>query len=224
MNKKKPTISSHPTCDPLVLNGPEGWLVVDPVSKTHTEVMEQDGHLSCSCFNAKTSATGECEHIRAVEIFRGHQINPPHPSQADADRYLDLLGQLDSELAENGQSAKQQHRFIDQWLEEETQRLNRRRRYLLSALEGWLHQQGRTHKNLVHGRLRIRNQPPQIKILDEDKVKRDQRFCREIPASQVIDKRVLRTYITRTGGAVEGVTVTQPPPKLYYQLREEVST
>jgi hypothetical protein len=201
----------------MVLSSDTGFLVVDPNSGDEFEVQSDKGIHTCNCFFAQVVTGSPCKHIRAVEGYHTIPERKMQLSQADADIYLSQVAKINNEIALDRQSANHQIDKIELWLEWKKQKLEKRRSYYTFQLQSWMESNGFSSKYLVNGTLKMRKQPIQIKILDEEMVFNDSRFCRVIPEKVVIDKKVLRKHITETGEIVEGVEVKSVPPKFSYQ-------
>jgi len=208
----------HVQLDVLVQD--ESFLVLANGNGSGEEVLQTDDGLKCSCFIAQVSPDGTCEHIQAVREYLSTSSIEARITQADADYYLGRVAQLDQAIAENDASAKQQRQRIQDWLDTENDKLERRKRYYLLSLENWLYTTGQNSKNLVNGRIQYRKQPLNVEILDEDIVRADERFQRIVPERVEIDRKALRQYVQHTGEEPEGVRVTVPGPKFSYKLGE----
>jgi len=213
----------HPIAElaPVVLNLDDSYLVVDQVTGEATEVVSLENQLSCECFIAQVSPDGSCEHTRAVEEYlqigdRSHQM-----TMADADRYLAAVGRFDAEIQRNEESAEEQKHRIDAWLDRENAILARKRAYFLVQLEEWARGMGKPSQRLVAGTLSVRQQPVKIEILDQDSLLADERFRRIVPEKVEVDRKALRSVVTKTGEEPDGVRVEIVPPKFSYKLNKE---
>ncbi|MBT4361914.1 MAG: hypothetical protein HOD11_13200 [Candidatus Marinimicrobia bacterium] len=202
----------------IVLVSENGFLVVDMISGEEIEVHRSVGGLSCACFFAQVAPESKCEHIKAVESHHNKPDLESQFTQADADTYLSRVAKIDSELELDIQSAQQQADRINLWLESRKQKLEKRRNFYTFQLQTWMELNAYSTKQLVNGTLKMRHQPFQINIIDEDRVINDQRFCRLIPEKLAVDKKALRKHITETGEIVDGVEVNSVQPKFSYQL------
>ena len=142
-------------------------------------------------------------------------------SQADADYYLLKLGELDTTIAANMESAEEQIKRINLWLEVETGKIQQKKNYYLLALDDWMHMNEFSTKQLVAGTLKVRSQQPEIKINDEAKVLMDERFVRIVPEKRALDKTALRKYCTDTGEEIPGIEIILKPHKFSYKLNYE---
>ena len=204
--------------DLVVLSSEDGFLVLDQHSGEEFEVQSDNGSHTCQCFLAQVAPESPCEHIRAVEGYLSMPDRKMQLSQANADIFLSRVGRIDDELATDEQSAQDQIDKIQLWLEFRKQQLERRRSFYTFQLQSWMESHECSTKQLVNGTLKIRKQPFQIEILDEELVITDARFCRVIPEKKAIDKKALRKHITETGEIVDGVEVKSVQPKFSYQL------
>ena len=75
-----------------------------------------------------------------------------------------------------------------------------------------------TSKRLVHGSVSLRKQQPEIEILDEEAVLRDERFVRAIPEKFAINKAALRQYVVATGEEIPGISVHLRDAKFSYKI------
>ena len=213
---------SHRDCEiePMVLGLKNSFLVIDANSGEEVEVLSKDELLTCDCFLAQVAPESPCEHIRAVEGYLSMPDRKMQLSQANADNFLSSVGRIDDELTTDEKSAQDQIDKIQLWLEFRKQQLERRRSFYTFQLQSWMESTGYSTKHLVNGTLKMRNQPFQIEIIDEEVVINDSRFCRVIPEKMAIDKKALRKHITETGEIVEGVEVKSVQPKFSYQLTQ----
>jgi phage host-nuclease inhibitor protein Gam len=197
-----------------------GFLVDGEYGGNAVEVARTEAGLECQCFIAQVSHD-DCEHIRAV---RDHiasvpmSLERPMLSQADADYYLSKLGELDNTIAANAESAEEQIKRINLWLELETDKIQQKKNYYVLALDNWMHLNEYSTKQLVAGTLKVRSQQPEIKINDETKVLMDERFVRIVPEKKAIDKTALRKYCMDTGEEIPGIEIMLKPHKFSYKL------
>jgi hypothetical protein len=212
--------NNHPThgFELLVLSSEDGFLVVDPGSGEEYEVRKLEGSHTCNCFLAQVAPESSCEHLRAVAGYLSMPNRKMQLSQADADFYLSRVDRIDNELALDVQSAQDQIEKIQLWLEGKKQKLEKRRSFYTFQLQSWMESNEYSTKHLVNGTLKMRNQPIQIEIMDEEIVINDSRFCRIIPEKKAVDKKALRKHITETGEIIDGVEVNSVQPKFSYQL------
>ncbi len=204
----------------LIIESATGFLVGSYAGDT-VEVLRTETGFECSCFIARVSDDGMCEHTRAVLDYMAHVPGEnvrPNLCQADADYYLSKLAALDDVQTENQLSMAQQKSRIDQWFESESAKIQRKKDYYILALDNWMHLAGYTTKSLVNGVLKVRAQQPDIAITDENIVLRDGRFTRTIPEKQAVDKTALRKHVLATGEEPDGVQVTTRPHKFSYSL------
>jgi hypothetical protein len=202
----------------MVLRSDDGLLVVDPTSGEENEVQSKEGNHTCDCFLAQVAPESPCEHIKAVEGYLSIPDRKMQLSQADADIFLSRVAKIDNELDSDEQSAQEQIDKIELWLEYRKEKLEKRRSFYTFQLQSWMESHERSTKQLVNGTLKMRQQPFQIEILDEDLLINDDRFCRVIPEKKAIDRKALRKHITETGEIVDGVEVKSVQPKFSYQL------
>jgi len=64
----------------------------------------------------------------------------------------------------------------------------------------------------------LRKQQPEIEILDEEAVLRDERFVRAIPEKFAINKAALRQYVVATGEEIPGISVHLRDAKFSYKI------
>ena len=202
----------------LVLEG--SFLVLDTEDGPGQEVIQTDEGLKCSCFIAQVSPDGACAHIQAVREYVSGSSLEVKFTQADADYYLGRVARLDAEIQKDRDSATVQIKRIEEWLQRQTEKLERRKSFYLLALQNWLYTEGLNSKRLVNGTIQFRKQPLQIEILDEELLRVDGRFQRTVPERIEIDRKALRQYVQQTGEEPEGVRVTVPGPKFSYKLEE----
>lgn len=204
----------------VVLELDGSFLVADPLSGESQEVTLTESGLLCTCFLAQVS-DDPCSHVAAVQDFLAGGRAAPTLTMADADLYLSHIARLDGELSLVEQSASDQKARVDAWLERESARLDRKRRFWLAPLEGWCRDQGKPTQRLVAGNLKLRKQPVRIEVLDEDLLLQDERFRRTIPERIDVDRKALRQVVTKTGEEPEGVNVEFVPAKFSYKLNGE---
>jgi hypothetical protein len=203
-----------------IIESETGFLVGGEYGGNAVEVLRTEAGLQCQCFIAQVSHD-DCEHIRAV---RDHiasvpmAMDRPMLSQADADYYLSKLGELDATIAVNMESAEEQNKRINLWLEVEMDKVQQKKNYYLLALDNWMHMNEFSTKRLVAGTLKVRSQQPEIKISDEAKVLMDERFVRIVPESTAVDKAALRKYCMDTGDEIPGIEIILKPHKFSYKL------
>ena len=203
-----------------VLRSSDGYMV-QCGRETEVEVLGASEGLKCDCFIASVSPEGRCQHIDAIEdvITTGNGFsNKESLSQADADYYLGKLAKLDHAIVLNQESANAQVRNINQWLEQENSKLDRQKSYYAVALESWMLVNELTSKRLVHGAVNLRKQQPEIEIIDEEAVLKDERFVRVIPEKLALDKASLRKHIVSTGEEVPGISVHLRDAKFSYKI------
>jgi hypothetical protein len=204
----------------LIIESATGFLVGSYAGDT-VEVLRTETGFECSCFIARVSDDGMCEHTRAVLDYMAHVPGEnirPNLCQADADYYLSKLAALDDVQTENQLSMAQQKSRIDQWFESESAKIQRKKDYYILALDNWMHLAGYTTKSLVNGVCKVRAQQPDISITDETVILKDGRFTRTIPEKQAVDKTALRKHVLATGEEPDGVQVTTRPHKFSYSL------
>jgi len=211
----------------LILESDNGFLVSGTYAGDAVEVKRSDDGIQCSCFIAKLSPHGECEHTKAVLEYLAHvpaDESRPNLSQADADYYLSKVAGLDEVQAENELSLFKQKERLDLWFEAESAKIQRKKDYYILALDNWMHLSGYTTKQLANGSLKVRAQQPDIAVIDEAVLLSNGRFTRIIPEKQTVDKAALRKHITQTGEEPEGTKVTIKPHKFSYSLyrKEEI--
>ena len=205
---------------PMIIESEIGYLVGGDYGGNAVEVTRTDSGLQCQCFIAQVSQ-GDCEHIRAV---RDHiasvpiAMDRPMLSQADADYYLSKLGELDNTMAANMESAEEQNKRINLWLEVETGKIQQKKNYYLLALDNWMHMNEFSTKQLVAGTLKVRSQQPEIRVKDEAKILMDERFVRIVPERTAVDKAALRKYCMDTGDEIPGIEIILKPHKFSYKL------
>jgi hypothetical protein len=203
-----------------VLTTPAGFLV-SVYQEDDQEVIDASGELRCNCAEATLSGDSRCQHTLAIQEYLSsiHGIDSePMIDQGTADYYLSRIASLDETMASNEESAKSQMGMIELWLEQQTEALERRKSFYALALEAWLHTNGITSKTLVHGIIRLRQQQPEIEILDEEAVLSDDRFVRIIPEKLALDKASLRKHVVSTGEEVPGISVHLRDPKFSYKI------
>jgi len=206
-----------------IIESETGFLVGGEYGGNAVEVVRTDSGLQCQCFIAQVSHD-DCEHIRAVRDYIASvpmSLERPMLSQADADYYLSRLGELDTTIAANMESAEEQIKRINLWLEVETGKIQQKKNYYLLALDDWMHMNEFSTKQLVAGTLKVRSQQPEIKINDEAKVLMDERFVRIVPEKRALDKTALRKYCTDTGEEIPGIEIILKPHKFSYKLNYE---
>jgi phage host-nuclease inhibitor protein Gam len=197
-----------------------GFLVGGEYGGNAVEVARTDSGFQCQCVIAQVSHD-DCEHIRAVRDHIASVplfMDRPMLSQADADYYLSKLGELDTTVAANVESAEEQIKRINLWLEVETDKIQKKKNYYLLALDNWMHMNEFSTKQLVAGTLKVRSQQPEIRIDDETKVLMDERFVRIVPEKKAIDKTALRKYCMDTGDEIPGIEIILKPHKFCYKL------
>ncbi len=203
-----------------IIESEAGFLVGDDYGGNAVEVLRSESGLQCQCFIAQVSH-GDCEHLRDVRDYLASiPISEDRPmlSQADSDYYLFKLGELDNTMAANSESAITQIDRIKLWLEMENAKIQRKKDYYILALDNWMHLMELSTKVLAAGTLKIRAQPPELLIKDEDAVLEDGRFTRTIPEKQAIDKAALRKHVLDTGEELEGIQVILKQHKFSYKL------
>ncbi len=203
-----------------IIESENGFLVSGDYGDNAVEVIRIESGLQCGCFIAQVSHD-DCEHIRAVRDYLASipmSEDRPMLSQADADYYLSKLGELDTTITGNIESANTQIERIKLWLEMENAKIQRKRDYYILALDNWMHLMELSTKILVAGTMKVRAQPPEILIKDEDAVLKDGRFTRLIPEKQAIDKAALRKHVLDTGEEVAGIDVLLKQHKFSYKL------
>jgi len=203
-----------------IIESETGFLVGGEYGGNAVEVERTDTGLQCQCFIAQVSHD-ECEHIRSVREYIASvplSIERPMLSQADADYYLLKLGELDTTIAANRESAEEQNKRINLWLEVETDKIQQKKNYYRLALDNWMHMNEFSTKQLVAGTLKVRSQQPEIKINDEAKVLMDERFIRIVPERTAVDKAALRKYCMDTGDEIPGIEIILKPHKFSYKL------
>jgi hypothetical protein len=204
----------------LIIESDSGFLAGSYAGDT-VEVLRTETGFECSCFIARVSDDGMCEHTRAVLDYMAHVPGEnvrPNLCQADADYYLSKLAALDDVQTENQLSMAQQKSRIDQWFESESAKIQRKKDYYILALDNWMHLAGYTTKSLVNGVCKVRAQQPDISITDETVILKDGRFTRTIPEKQAVDKTALRKHVLATGEEPDGVQVTTRPHKFSYTI------
>jgi hypothetical protein len=202
-----------------VLRSSDGYLV-QCGRENEVEVLGTSEGLKCDCFIASVSPDGRCQHIEAIEneITTGAGFsNTESLSQADADYYLGKLAKLDHSIEGNQESANAQVWNINQWLEQENAKLKRQKSYYTLALESWMLVNELTSKRLVHGAVSLRKQQPEIEIIDEDAVLKDERFVRVVPEKLAINKAALRQHVVNTGEEIPGISVHLRDVKFSYK-------
>jgi hypothetical protein len=210
----------------LIIESATGFLVGSYAGDT-VEVLRTETGFECSCFIARVSDDGMCEHTRAVLDYMAHVPGEnirPNLCQADADYYLSKLAALDDVQTENQLSMAQQKSRIDQWFESESAKIQRKKDYYILALDNWMHLAGYTTKSLVNGVCKVRAQQPDISITDETVILKDGRFTRTIPEKQAVDKTALRKHVLATGEEPDGVQVTTRPHKFSYTINRKEET
>ena len=203
-----------------VLRTPFGFLV-SPYQKDEQEVTEHAGDLKCNCTEATLSGDSKCQHTLAIQQYLTNIPGTDSENmidQATADYYLSRIASLDEAMATNDESAKSQRAMIELWLEKQTESLERRRSFYSLALESWMLTNQLTSKRLVHGSVSLRKQQPEIEILDEEAVLRDERFVRAIPEKFAINKAALRQYVVATGEEIPGISVHLRDAKFSYKI------
>ena len=203
-----------------IIESEAGFLVGGDYGGNAVEVIRLESGLQCQCFIAQVSHD-DCEHIRAVRDYLASipmSEDRPTLSQADADYYLSKLGELDNTMAANSESANTQIDRIKLWLEMENAKIQRKKDYYILALDNWMHLMELPTKVLSAGTLKVRAQPPELLIKDEDAVLKDGRFTRTIPEKQAIDKAALRKHVLDTGEELEGIQVILKQHKFTYKL------
>ena len=203
-----------------IIESETGFLVSGDYGDNAVEVLRTESGLQCQCFSAQVSHD-DCEHIRAVRDYLASipmSEDKPNLSQADADYYLSKLGELDSTVAGNIESATTQIDRIKLWLEMENAKIQRKKDYYILALDNWMHLLDLSTKVLAAGTLKVRAQQPDIIINDEEIVIKDGRFIRTIPEKQAIDKASLRKHILDTGEELEGIQMILKQHKFSYKL------
>ncbi len=214
MNTPDVSIVTH------VLRSSDGYLV-QCGRENEVEVLGTSEGLKCDCFIASVSPDGRCQHVEAIEneITNGTGFpNTESISQADADYYLGKLAKLDHSIEGNQESASSQIQNINLWLEQENTKLERQKSYYILALESWMLVNELISKRLVHGAVSLRKQQPEIEIIDEDAVLKDERFVRVIPEKLALDKASLRKHIVSTGEEVPGISVHLRDAKFSYKI------
>jgi hypothetical protein len=201
-----------------VIRKDDNFLVDEGFGTEMVEVIKIQDDLSCDCFISQVAPESECEHIRAVEQYLRQDQPKMLLTQAEADIYLSRIAIIDSELDSDCESATDQMEKIQLWLEGRKLKLEKNRAYYTFQLHTWMEANEHRSKQLVHGTLKLRNQPLQIEVIDEMKVLKDSRFKRIIPEKLAVDKKALRKHITDTGEIISGVDVNVIPPKFSYQL------
>ena len=205
----------------IIIESETGFLVGDSHGGDTPEVLRTESGFECSCFIAKVSNDGMCEHTRAVLEYLAHVPGEdirPNLSQADADYYLSKLAELDEVQAQNQASMTQRKSRIDLWFEVEVAKIQRKKDYYILALDNWMHLGGYSTKSLVNGVCKVRAQQPDISITDENVVLKDGRFTRTIPEQLAVDKTALRKHVLATGEEPEGVKVIMRPHKFSYKV------
>jgi hypothetical protein len=203
-----------------IIESETGFLIGGEYGGNAIEVARTDSGLQCQCFQAQVSQD-DCEHIRAVRDYISSvpfSLERPMLSQADADYFLSKLGELDTTIAANMESAEEQVKRINLWLEVQTGKIQQKKNYYLLALDNWMHMNEFSTKQLVAGTLKVRSQQPEIKINDEAKVLMDERFVRIVPEKSAIDKTALRKYCIDTGEEIPGIEIILKPHKFSYKL------
>jgi hypothetical protein len=203
-----------------VLSTPTGFLV-SPYQKDEQEVTEHAGELKCNCSEAMLSGGSKCQHTLAIQQYLTCITGTDSESmidQATADYYLSRIASLDEAMALNDESARSQRAMIDLWLEKQTESLEQRRSFYSQALESWMLTNQLTSKRLVNGSVSLRKQQPEIEILDEEAVLRDERFVRAIPERLAINKTALRQYVVATGEEIPGISVHLRDTKFSYKI------
>ena len=203
-----------------IIESETGFLVGGEYGGNAVEVARTDSGLQCQCFIAQVSHD-DCEHIRAVREYIASvplSLERPMLSQADADYYLSKLGELDTTIAANMESAEEQIKRINLWLEVQTGKMQQKKNYYLLALDNWMHMNEFSTKQLVAGTLKVRSQQSEIKINDAAKVLMDERFVRTIPEKKAVDKTALRKYCMDTGDEIPGIEIILKPHKFSYKL------
>jgi len=203
-----------------IIESETGFLIGGEYGGNAVEVARTDAGLQCQCFIAQVSHD-DCEHIRAVrDYIASVPLSPERPmlSQADADYYLSKLGELDTTIAANRESAEEQNKRINLWLEVETDKIQQKKNYYLLALDNFMYLNGYKTKQLVAGTLKVRSQQSEIKINDAAKVLMDERFVRTIPEKKAVDKTALRKYCMDTGDEIPGIEIILKPHKFSYKL------
>ena len=203
-----------------IIESETGFLVSGDYGDTAVEVIRTESGLQCGCFIAQVSHE-DCEHIRAVRDYLASipmSEDRPMLSQADADYYLSRLGELDNTITGNIESANTQIDRIKLWLEMENAKTQRKKDYYILALDNWMHLMELSTKVLSAGTLKVRAQPPEILINDEDAVLKDGRFTRTIPEKQAVDKAALRKHVLDTGEELDGIQVILRQHKFSYKL------
>ena len=211
-------ITSEGVLVPEILQSDTGFLVSGDYGGKAVEVLRTESGLQCGCFIAQVSHD-DCEHIRAVRDYLASipmSVDRPMLSQADADYYLSRLGELDTTITGNIESANTQIERIKLWLEMENVKIQRKKDYYILALDNWMHLMDLSTKVLVAGTLKVRAQQPEIIVNDEDAVLNDGRFTRTIPEKQVVDKAALRKHVLNTGEEVDGIEVLLKQHKFTY--------
>ena len=206
-----------------IIESENGFLVSGGYGDNAVEVLRIESGLQCGCFIAQVSHD-DCEHIRAVRDYLASipmSEDRPMFSQADADYYLSRLGELDNTITGNIESANTQIDRIKLWLEMENAKTQRKKDYYILALDNWMHLMELSTKVLSAGTLKVRAQPPEILINDEDAVLKDGRFTRTIPEKQAVDKAALRKHVLGTGEEIDGISVIlNKPHKFSYKLNQ----
>ncbi len=201
-----------------VIRKDDKFLVDEGFGTEMVEVTKIQDDLHCDCFISQVAPESDCEHIRAVEQYLHQDQQKMLLTQAEADIYLSRIAKIDSELESDCESAADQIEKIQLWLEGRKLKLEKNRGYYTFQLHAWMEANEHRSKQLVHGTLRLRNQPLQIEVTDEIEVMKDSRFKRIIPEKLAVDKMALRKHIIDTGEIMPGVDVNVIPPKFSYQL------
>lgn len=190
----------------LIVETESGYLVPsedlfsNPVS---VERINGNGDLSCKCLEAITNLHVPCQHIRAVEEFQKSASGML--DQARVDKLLFIIRNMESQMAENEQSAQSQLDEVAMWLETANGKLDKQRRYLLYKCRQWLEHTGKRSASLVNGVIKLRSRQDKLEIQDEEAVLAEPRFQREIPARFEVDKKAIRDHYKSTGEIPTGV-------------------
>jgi hypothetical protein len=207
-----------------IIGTPGGFLVGLGIESEYVEVHKNGSGYTCECFSAQIDSEGRCEHIKAVELNYGGQLDHllSNIDQARADFYLSQIGSLDTSIEQNRESAKIQIKQIQDWLESVVEKDEKKKSYYETSLENWMRSFGFKTKSLVHGVMTLRHQQPEIIIKDESLLLKDKRFVRTIPEKEVIDKSALRKHVVNTGEEVAGISVNLRDDKFSYTVTRQM--
>ena len=136
-----------------------------------------------------------------------------------ADQILAAISKLEEGMADVNDLCDKELKLIEEYRANELARLDKKRTWLVSNLEGFMRSSGDKTLNLPHGQLKLRKGRDRIAVVAMDqflKVGQKLGLLRKVPESVTPDLHAILNHVKRTGDIPAGVEVIPADVKFTY--------